>query len=137
MSLLPANEGKSYVGLPVGSGTFSDLTSSIGTTVCSPLQPGVEYSFCVDLGVAVGAVTAPEEVPAPDLELWGGTNPCELGELLWTSPAITNADSWSKECASFFPTQAISNIVLVPSVPMATGMGSWSYVIVDNIVAGP
>jgi hypothetical protein len=101
------------------------------------LQPGVEYSFCVDLGVAVGAVMAPEEGPAPDLQLWGGTSPCELGELLWTSPAITNADSWSKECASFFPTQAISNIVLVPSVPTATGTGSWSYVIVDNIVAGP
>jgi hypothetical protein len=138
VSPLPAETGKSYVGLPVGSGMFADLTASLGTTLCATLEPGVEYSFCIDVSVAFSG-TPPQDAPTPTLQLWGGTSPCNQGELLWTSAPISNTDALAKVCANFFlpaASEAITNIVLVPSVAAATGTGLWSYVIVDDIV-GP
>jgi hypothetical protein len=136
VSPLPALNGKSYIGLPVGTGTFTDSTSSLGTALCSTLQPGVEYSFCINLGVAFTGAAVPQTPLAPSLEIWGGTGPCDKAEKLWTSPAITLANSWMNNCANFFPLYPDTNIVLVPTETTVTGTSSLSYVIVDNIV-GP
>ena len=141
VSLQPASDGSSYVGLAVGSGTFSNMSESVGTTLCAPLQAGVHYSFCIDLGVGVRGVmpvvTGPG-TPSPALEMWGGKAPCNEDELLWTSTPITNADSWTKVCGSFVPSQVYPDIVLIPAqASTVVGPGIWSYVIVDHIVAGP
>jgi hypothetical protein len=141
MSLLPASDGMSYVGFAVGSGMFSAVTGSVGTTLCSALEPGTDYAFCIDLGIGVRGVTPPTPVPslsAPTLQIWGGKTPCSQDELLWTSPPITNADSWAKVCGSFVPSQALPDMSLLPALAGTTGSpGSWSYVIVDHMVAGP
>jgi hypothetical protein len=136
---LPVPNGKSYVGLPVGAGTLSGFTSSLGTTLCSPLEPGVEYSICVDVAVAFPSATVPQGFPAPMLQLWGGTegtSACDESELLWTSPPITNTTSSTKDCGTFLLTTSdpVSNIVLEPIVSAVVGTGAWSYVIIDNIV---
>jgi hypothetical protein len=140
-SLLPPSDGMSYVGLAVGSGTFSAATESIGTTLCSALQVGTEYSFCLDLGIGVRGVTLPGPAPpgpSPTLQIWGGGSPCNQEELLWTSPQITNTDSWTRVCGSFVPSQALSGLSLVPALASTTlEPGSLSYVIVDHMVAGP
>ncbi len=142
MSLLPPSDGTSYAGFAVGSGMFAAATTgSIGTTFCSALQSGTDYSFCVDVGIGVRGVTPPTPSPtlaAPTLQIWGGKTPCHQDELLWTSPAITNADSWTRVCGSFVPSQALPYLSLVPALATTAGSpGSWSYVIVDHIVAGP
>jgi hypothetical protein len=139
LSTQPVQNGKSYVGLPVGAGTLSGFTSSLGTTLCSPLEPGVEYSFCVDVAVAFPSATVPQGFPAPMLQLWGGpggTSACDASELLWTSPPITNTTSSTKDCGTFFlmTSEPVSNIVLEPTVSAVVGTGVWSYVIIDNIV---
>jgi hypothetical protein len=124
VSPLTSENGRSFVALPVGTGMFSYLTASIGTTLCEPLQAGVEYSFT--------------SAPSPTLQLWGGTSACNEAELLWTSSAITNVTSWVNQCATIFPAQTITDIVLVPTEGTAVaGVASWSYVFVDEIVPGP
>lgn len=141
LSLQPPSDGMSYVGLAVGSGTFSNFTESLGTALCAALQPGKHYSFCVDLGTGVRGVTSLTTVPntpPPELEIWGGRAQCSEDALLWTSPPITNTDSWAKVCGTFVPSQAYTNITIIPaqgSPPV--GPGAWSYVIVDHLVAGP
>jgi hypothetical protein len=144
LSLLPASDGNTYEGLPVGTGSFAYMTASIGTTLCASLVPGTQYSFCMDLGIGVRGVMAPTlptgtTAPAPELQLWGGgAAPCAEGSLLWTSPPITNTDSWTTVCGSFTATQALATIMLVPAEGGGSvGPGTWSYVIVDHIVAGP
>ena len=132
LSALPAQTGKSFVDLPVGSGMFADLTASLGTTLCAPLEPGVEYSFCISAGVGFGSAP-PQDAPLPVLELRGGTSPCDQSQLLWTSRPISVSDSWANICGDFFPTQTITDIVLVPTIAAATGTGFLSYVIVDNV----
>jgi hypothetical protein len=136
VSPLPALDGKTYVGLPVGSGMFQDVTSSLGQTLCAPLEPGVEYSFCIDVAVAFTGAMATPGTPPPQLEIYGGNSPCDAPTLLWTSPPITSADSWTKDCPDFFVTAPMTNIVLVPTQGAGPGTGSWSYVIIDNIVGG-
>jgi hypothetical protein len=137
VSLLPASDGKSYVGLAVGSmGPAS--TEAIGTTLCEPLRAGAQYSFCLDLGLGVlGLMNAPS-VLSPVLQIWAGGAPCGEDELLWTSLPITNSDSWKKVCGSFVPSQSLANLVLVPAEGgTPVGAAALSYVIVDDIVAGP
>ncbi len=141
MSLLPASDGKSYVGLAVGSMGLSSATEAIGTTLCTPLRAGAHYSFCLDLAVGVQGLTiAPGALP-PVLQIWGGGASCNQDELLWTSPSITNRDAWMRVCGSFGPSQASSNLVLVPAESGGgggtVGAGSFAYVIVDHLVAGP
>jgi hypothetical protein len=137
VSLLPASDGKSYVGLAVGSMGPSS-TEAIGTTLCEPLRAGAQYSFCLDLGLGVLGLMNPPGVLSPVLQIWAGGAPCSQDELLWTSPPITNNDSWKKVCGSFVPSQSRTNLVLVPAEGGATvGAGALSYVIVDDIVAGP
>jgi hypothetical protein len=136
LSPLPAETGGSFVGLPVGSGMFADVTASLGTTLCATLQPG-EYSFCIGVGVAFSGAP-PQDAPAPVLQIWGGSSPnspCDKEKLLWTSDPISNTDAWAKVCPSFFATEAITNIILVPTVAATIGTGLLSYVIVDDIVA--
>ncbi len=143
LSLLPASDGNTYEGLPVGTGSFAYMTASIGTPLCAALAPGTQYSFCMDVGIGVRGVMAPPlptgtTAPAPELQLWGGAVACAEGSLLWTSPPITNTDSWTTVCGSFIATQTLAGIMLVPAEGSASvGPGTWSYVIVDHIVAGP
>jgi hypothetical protein len=142
LTLLPASDGKSYVGLSVGSVGPSNMTEAIGTTLCAPLRAGVHYSFCLDLGIGVQGIMIPPgvlpPVLPPVLQIWGGGSPCGQDELLWTSPAITNGDSWARVCGGFVPSATRTNLVLTPAEGGAmVGAGSWSYVIVDHLVAGP
>jgi hypothetical protein len=142
VSLLPASDGNTYEGLAVGTGSLAYMTASIGTTLCAPLVTGTQYSFCVDLGIGVRGVMAPlttgTTTPAPALQLWGGTAACNQDALLWTSPPITNTDSWMKVCGAFVAPLALTTITLLPAEGSApVGPGSWSYVIVDDITAGP
>ena len=140
LSLLPASDGKTYAGLAVGTGSLAYLTASIGTTLCASLTPGTTYSFCMDLGIGVRGVMVPLTMgaPAPALELYGGTAPCNEDALLWTSPPITNTDTWTMACGTFVATQALSTLRLMPAQGSAgIGPGTGSYVIVDHITAGP
>jgi hypothetical protein len=140
VSLLPAANGNTYAGLAVGTGSLAYMTASIGTTLCASLVPGTRYSFCMDLAIGVRGVMAPltTDAPPPALEIWGGTTPCNQDALLWTSPPITNTDSWTNVCGAFVASQALSTITLLPAEGSASvGPGTWSYVIVDDITAGP
>lgn len=140
VSLLPASDGKTYVGLAVGSGSFSNQTESLGTTLCQGLEAGTTYAFCLDLGIGVQGVMAPQlpaAAPAPALEIWGGTSLCGQTELLWTSPPIDNHDSWMTVCGTFVPAQALDDLLLIPTIASAPAPGAWSYVIIDHLTAGP
>jgi hypothetical protein len=140
VSLLPAADGTTYVGLAVGSGAFSSMAESVGTTLCSPLQAGTSYSFCLDLAIGVQGVMSPLNPsggPVPVLEIWGGRSPCGQDQLLWTSPSIVNKDSWTKVCGTLLPSQNLADLSLIPVEASGPGPGAWSYVIVDNITAGP
>ncbi len=140
LCLVPPAAGTSYEGMAVGTGSLAYMTASIGTTLCSPLVAGTLYSFCLDLGIGVRGVMAPltTGAPAPALQIWGGLTPCNQDALLWTSPPITNTDSWTEVCGTFVATQALSTISLLPSEGASPiGPGTWSYVIADDIVAGP
>jgi hypothetical protein len=140
LSLLLASKGMTYAGLAVGTGSLSYMTASIGTTFCSPLVAGTTYSFCLDLGIGVRGVMPPltTGVPPPVLEIWGGTTACSQDAMLWTSLGISNVDTWKTQCGSFVAPRALSSITLLPaqSGPQV-GPGTWSYVVVDNITAGP
>jgi hypothetical protein len=146
VSLLPASDGATYVGLSVGSGSFSNLTEAIGTTLCAPLQAGVRYSFCLDLAIGVRGVTLnlggnplmlSPGGPAPVLDVFGGTTACGQDEPLFISQAITNVDSWSRVCRSFVPTQTLTTLTLIPSLGSSspTSPPGGSYVIVDHITS--
>jgi hypothetical protein len=141
VSLVPASNGKTYVGLTVGTGTFAATTAeSVGTTLCAPLKAGTLYSFCVDVAIGVqGVMVTPPGpgTPGPTLEFWGGKSACSQDELLWHSPPITNHDVWTTDCGTFVPSQDLSGLSLIPAQASASGPGSLSYVIVDNIVPGP
>jgi hypothetical protein len=137
VSLLPASDGKTYVGLAVEGMLASSTTEAIGTTLCQPLTAGSQYSFCLDLGLGVQGLMNPPNIPSPVLQIWGGSSPCSLDELLWTSPPITNADSWTRVCGGFVPSQRRTTIVLIPAqagTPIGAG---FSYVDIDHIVDGP
>jgi hypothetical protein len=140
LSLLPASNGMSYAGLAVGTGSLSYVTASIGATLCSPLVGGTTYSFCLDLGLGVRGVMPPLTMGAapPVLEIWGGTSACNQDALLWTSPGISNVDTWQNVCGSFVAPRGLSTITLLPTQSGASvGPGTWSYVVVDNVTAGP
>ena len=117
------------------------MTASIGTSFCSPLVGGTTYSFCLDLGIGVRGLMQPlttRRAPPPVLEIWGGTSACSQDAMLWTSPGITNIDSWQNVCGSFVAPRALSSITLLPAQSgTSVGPGTWSYVVVDNITAGP
>jgi hypothetical protein len=138
VSTVPASDGNTYVGLEVRSLGFSNSDESVGDTLCAPLVAGAHYAFCIDLGIASTALpNVPGTLP-PVLQIWGGKAPCKEDELLWASPQITNKDSWMKFCGSFVPSQALSNLVLIPAAGgTMLGPGQGSYVIVDHIVPGP
>jgi hypothetical protein len=141
LSLLPASDQKTYVGLAVGTGTFSNMAESLGTTLCAPLQAGTHYSFCIDLAIGIQGVTSvapPPGSPTPTLQIWGGKSACSQDELLWTSQPITNRDAWMRVCGTFVPSQTLSNISLLAALGASvTGPGTLSYVIADHIVPGP
>jgi hypothetical protein len=144
VTLMPASDGHSYVGLAVGTGAFSSANEAVGTTLCAPLRAGAEYSFCIDLGVALRGLMAPPGVPVgpgsvpPVLEIWGGTSSCGQDALLWTSPPIANIDSWNRVCGSFVPSGALTNLTLLPAQGSTmVGAGTWSYVVVDHLGPGP
>jgi hypothetical protein len=144
VSVLLANDGMTYLGLSVGSGSLSYLTEAIGTTLCAPLQAGVRYSFCMDLAIGVRGVNLgvnplmmPSGGPTPVLDVFGGTTGCGQDEPLFISQAITSVDSWSKVCGSFVPSRTLSTLTLVPSLgsSSATSPPGASYVIVDHITS--
>ncbi|MGH7439080.1 MAG: hypothetical protein ACRENE_25610 [Polyangiaceae bacterium] len=141
LSLLPASNGMTYAGLAVGTGSLSYMTASIGTTLCSPLAAGTTYSFCLDLGVGVRGVMQPLTMgdPPPVLELWGGQSACSQDAMLWTSTGISNLDSWKTACGTFVAPRALTTLTLLPaqSSSLQVAPGTWSYVVVDNLVAGP
>lgn len=140
LSLLPAADGKTYEGLAVGTGSLAYMTASVGTTLCAPLVAGKEYGFCMDLALGVAGVMPPLSMgsPSPALQIWGGTTACSQDALLWTSPAIDNVDKWASVCGTFVSPQALSTLTLIPSqASSGVGPGTWSYVIVDHITAGP
>jgi hypothetical protein len=141
VSLLPASQGKTYVGMTVGSPTFAGTTAeSLGTTLCAPLKAGTRYSFCVDVAIGVQGVMLPAPVqgqPGPALEFWGGKAACGQDELLWTTQAITNRDAWTTVCCAFVPSQNLSTLSLIPTQAVGSGPATLSYVIVDNFVPGP
>ena len=134
VTLVPASNGSTYVGLFEGSAGNVNVAASIGTTLCAPLQQGTRYSFCVDLGVGVADVTPGS--PSPVLQIRGGQSPCGEQQLLWTSPPITSVNSWTTDCGSFVASSALSTLTLVPSQG-ASSTVSPAYVIVDDIVARP
>jgi hypothetical protein len=136
LPIVPASNGSTYVGLLVGSTDALNVAASIGTSLCAPLQPGTRYSFCIDLGTSIRGLTTASGASTPVLQLWGGQSPCSEQQLLWTSPPITNVDSWTTDCGSFVPSEALSTLTLVPSLG-ASSIGSPTYVIVDDIVARP
>jgi hypothetical protein len=147
VSPVPASDGMTYLGLSVGSGSFSSpLTEAIGTTLCAPLQAGVRYSFCMDLAIGVRGVNLTfggnplmmsPGGPAPVLDIFGGTTACGQEEPLFISQAITNVDSWSKVCSTFMPTRTLTTLTLVPSLGSSstTSPPAWSYVIIDHITS--
>jgi hypothetical protein len=143
VSLVPANDGMTYVGLSVGTGNFSYLTEALGTTLCAPLMAGVHYSFCLDLAVGVRGVSfsgnplmMPPGAPTPVLDVWGGTAACAQEEPLFISQGITNVDSWSKVCGTFMPSRNLTTLTIAPSLTGSTmGAPLASYVIVDHITS--
>jgi hypothetical protein len=112
-------------------------TEAIGTTLCQPLTANTQYSFCLDLGLGVQGLMNPPGALSPVLQIWGGSSPCSQDELLWTSPPITNMDSWTRVCGGFVPSQERATIELIPAQGGAPIGAGFSYVDIDNIVAGP
>jgi hypothetical protein len=128
------------VGLEVGDlpPASTSTTEAIGAPLCAPLVGGAQYAFCIDLGIGVrGLPNAPGAV-SPSLQIWGSEVACTQEDLLWTSPPITNTDTWAKVCGTFVAPRADTNIELVPSAGTATlGTMNWSYVIVDDLTTSP
>ncbi len=146
---MPPSNGSSYLGLVVGpyGSVSSDLTASVSTALCgAALDAGTAYALSIDLGIAVTRLVStsiPSNTPssiAPVLQLWAGQTPCAYDELLWTSPPISNEDTWKTACATFTPRRTASNLTLSPVFPTTDGSapqhGQWSYVVMDNLVPG-
>jgi hypothetical protein len=136
---MPASDGANYLGLTVGSyGLATDVSESVETPLCAPLQAGTTYSVSVDLAMAVKTVMVGASNQPAVLEIWGSKNGCVKDEPLWTSPTITNSDRWQKYCGLFRPTQSYNYLTIVPAAPAGStfAMGQWSYVVVDHLVPG-
>jgi hypothetical protein len=132
---LPPEEGESYLGLTIGAVPFSPqslLPASVSTPLCAPLSPGIEYAYSIYLTMST---SAPPTTFSTALKVWGGSSPCAMDELLWTSGGITSLDTWTPFCMAFSPTQAHRYLTL----GLATDAGDtfapnqWSYILVDDL----
>jgi hypothetical protein len=117
---LPASDGETYLGVV---GTSPTLAESAGAELCAPLPAGEPVAFEIDVAVSTYA-GAPAE-----LQLWGGSTSCAMDALLWTSPEITDTDTWHTFCASFTPDAELAHIALWPVPTTFAG----AYVLIDNI----
>jgi len=138
---MSASDGSYYLGLTVGSyGLSTDVSESVGTRLCNPpLQAGTTYSVSVDLAMAVQKVMVGASNHPAVLEIWGSNKMgCGKDERLWTSPTITNSDTWQTYCGLFRPSQTYNFLTIVPAAPagFTFPMGQWSYVVVDHLQTG-
>jgi hypothetical protein len=68
------------------------------------------------------------------LQLWGATVTCTPEELFWTSPLVSQLDTWKTYCGEFTASKDYPYLLLVPSVTngeadAAVGGG---YLLVDD-----
>jgi hypothetical protein len=117
------SDGSTYLGV---IGATTDIAESAGAAFCLPLQAAAPIHFSVDLAVS-SFLGSPAQ-----LQLWGGTTSCDKGELLWTSPTITDVDKWHTFCGTLTPSHSDSYLMVWPA-PMAAVGGS--YVLIDNFKA--
>jgi hypothetical protein len=113
-------DGDTYLGAVAG--TTDALVEAAGGTLCTPLEAGATVSFSVDVAVS-SYLGNPGR-----LELWGGASSCSRDELLWTSPTLTEVDTWQTFCITASATRDLSHVIAWP-VPDSLG---GAYVLVDN-----
>jgi hypothetical protein len=82
--------------------------------LCATLVAGKRYAIAVDLAASNewgGWVSEP--VPGR-LEVWGGYDNCDAGQLLWTSEEIPLDSVWRKQRIDFVNFEPFSHLMLFP-----------------------
>jgi hypothetical protein len=131
---LSASNGATYLGLDAETSN----RELVGTELCAALVGGQSTSLSIDLGTATLASVLPGRPNAPaSLQIWGGTNGCREDELLWTSPTISDLDTWKTYCATLTPLKDYRYVVFAPLLDLAAPPLALAYVLVDNIVPVP
>lgn len=121
LSSAPPSQGATYLALMDAGGVLNETAE---TSFCSPLEPGHEVAFSVDVGVSSWGAGPGH------LEVWGGSTTCAPAELLWTSPVVNDTNTWHTFCATFTPSKSAAFLVLKPVKEGALG----SYLMVDDFV---
>jgi hypothetical protein len=97
----------SYDGAPIEQ-------ESLGGVLCSPLRANIATSIHYAIGLGgVGSQDPFTEAGVDttfEIELWGGSSPCDKGELLWSSSPLPRM-GWS--CPSVTPTRDHTHIQVV------------------------
>ncbi len=135
---LPPSNGSSYLGLVYQPST--GWQEGAGQTLSSPMVAGTTYNFTIDLATMASADPTTGIILPPwcaELQCWGGmsgvNSGCDMAELLWTSPIISNS-TWITYNLSFTPTQPWNHILFLittPTPPCTDGQ----YLLVDNMSA--
>ncbi len=135
---LPPSNGSSYLGLVYQPST--GWQEGAGQTLSSPMIAGTTYNFTIDLATMASADPATGIILPPycaELQCWGGmsgvNSGCDMAELLWTSPIISNS-AWITYNLSFTPSQNWDHIlfVITTTTPPCT---DGQYLLVDNMSA--
>jgi hypothetical protein len=104
---LPApSDGRTYLELIATYSSFGPGGSGVITEpLCAPMHAGASYSFEVDLANGSGVGLTPTA-----LVILGGSQSCDMEEVLWTSPVA--GTTWSRFCATLTPTNDWSYLTL-------------------------
>ncbi|MEL7146974.1 MAG: gliding motility-associated C-terminal domain-containing protein [Bacteroidota bacterium] len=136
----PASEGRTYAGLVTRGnlGPSANSNEDLQTRLNTPLSQGETYRFSIDMfsspqfGHSAGSFGfLPYTTPAK-LEIYGASNSCRTGELLWESPAIDHSD-WQTYAFDLSPT--IGDVsFLIFRAAYAQDSTYFGNIMLDNIV---
>jgi gliding motility-associated-like protein len=133
---LPPSDGSSYIGLVNQPST--GWQEGAGQTLSSPMIAGTTYNFTIDLATMASADPSTGIVLPPycdQLQLWGGmsgvNSGCDMSELLWTSPTITNS-TWMTYNLTFTPTSNWDHLLLLIYTP-PPACTDGQYLLMDNM----
>jgi hypothetical protein len=100
-----ASEGDTYIGMIYRE---NNTWESIGQRLTKPLSTDNCYTFSIDL--AFSRTYAGYNQPIK-LRIWGGTNRCDKGQLIYESPLIDHID-WKTYRIDFNPDKGHTHIIL-------------------------
>lgn len=100
----PPAEGNSYISFLLSGEGSNSYQEGASQQLSGCMTAGVEYTFSLNVAWSPIYDTAEPQDCYGSVAIYGGSNTCDKGELLWTSGALTTA-GWQTVTVTFTPTQ--------------------------------